>query len=206
MRLDRGLSDFHRSQRLTVAWLWEAPGPASGWRKLAFGGWTIGGIASFQSGAPFTVRNGIDRNGDAVPNNDRPDIANPEAPLLSRAIVSARCPGGFQNTDTLHCVAPSSVRWLQAPVGLLPNASTVGRNTLLTGGNNNFDLSLSKSFRLAERSRLELRWDAVNAFNHPQFTGVPERDVLGTPAGRFLNRDFTDSGIRSMWIQAKVIF
>jgi hypothetical protein len=206
MRLDRGLSDFHRGQRLTVVWLWEPPGPAGGWRKLAFGGWAFGGIASFQSGAPFTVRNGLDRNGDAVPNNDRPDLGNPGAPLSSRALVSARCPNGFQNPDTLECVAVSSVRWLQAPVGLLPNASTVGRNTLLTGGTNNFDLSLSKSFPVADRARLELRCEAVNAFNHPQFTGVPERDVLGTPAGRFLNRDFTGSGIRSMWIQAKVIF
>jgi hypothetical protein len=48
--------------------------------------------------------------------------------------------------------------------------------------------------------------DAVNAFNHPQFTEVPERDVLGTRVSRFLNRDFTNSGIRSMWMQVKVLF
>jgi hypothetical protein len=30
--------------------------------------------------------------------------------------------------------------------------------------------------------------------------------VNGTPAGRFLNRDFTDSGIRSMWVQVKLLF
>jgi hypothetical protein len=35
---------------------------------------------------------------------------------------------------------------------------------------------------------------------------VPQRDVVNTPAGRFLNRDFTNSGIRSMWVQVKVIF
>jgi hypothetical protein len=27
-----------------------------------------------------------------------------------------------------------------------------------------------------------------------------------TPAGHFLNRDYTDSGIRTMWVQAKVVF
>jgi hypothetical protein len=27
-----------------------------------------------------------------------------------------------------------------------------------------------------------------------------------TPAGQFLNRDFTNSGIRSMWVQAKLVF
>jgi hypothetical protein len=35
---------------------------------------------------------------------------------------------------------------------------------------------------------------------------VPERDVLGAPPGRFLNRDFTNSGIRSMWVQVKLVF
>jgi hypothetical protein len=35
---------------------------------------------------------------------------------------------------------------------------------------------------------------------------VPQRTVSATPASRFLNRDFTDGGIRSMWVQVKVIF
>jgi len=30
--------------------------------------------------------------------------------------------------------------------------------------------------------------------------------VFTTPAGHFMNRDFTDSGIRSMWVQLKVVF
>jgi hypothetical protein len=30
--------------------------------------------------------------------------------------------------------------------------------------------------------------------------------VKGTLAGRFLSRDFTDSGIRSMWVQVKLLF
>ena len=87
-----------------------------------------------------------------------------------------------------------------------PNASTVGRNTLRTGGTFDFDLNLSKSIPLGEKRRLELRWEALNAFNHPQFVQVPFMSVNGTPAGRFLNRDFTDSGIRSMWGQIKLIF
>jgi hypothetical protein len=87
-----------------------------------------------------------------------------------------------------------------------PNASTVGRNTLRTGGTNNFDLNVTKSIPFGESRHLELRWEALNAFNHPQFVNVPQKSVNSTPAGRFLNRDFTDSGIRSMWVQAKVVF
>ena len=87
-----------------------------------------------------------------------------------------------------------------------PNAATVGRNTLRTGGTNNFDLNLSKSIPLGERRRLELRWEALNAFNHLQFVQVPQMSVKSTPAGLFLNRDFTDGGIRSMWVQVKLLF
>jgi hypothetical protein len=67
----------------------------------------------------------------------------------------------------------------------LPNASTVWRNTLLAGGINNFDLSLSKSLEVGEQRRLEFRWEAQNAFNHPQYVKVPNRDVVNTVAGTF---------------------
>ena len=205
MRLDHGLSDFHRGQRLTLVYIWELPIAAKGWRKHALGGWAVAGVTSFQSGTPFTVKNGLDRNNDAAL-TDRPDFGNAAAPLFSRAVVEQRCGTGFQNPETGACVTPSQVRWVQAPVGLLVNASTVGRNTLETGGINNFDVSVFKSFPFEERKRLEFRWEALNAFNHPQFVAVPERDVLGAPPGRFLNRDFTSSGIRSMWVQVKLIF
>ena len=61
-------------------------------------------------------------------------------------------------------------------------------------------------FRSLHELRLELRWEAQNALNHPQFVQVPQRDVFNTLPGYFLNRDHTDSGIRSMWVQVKVVF
>ena len=94
----------------------------------------------------------------------------------------------------------------------LPNGATVGRNTLVAGGINNFDVTMTKSLRIGETRRVELRWEALNTFNHPQFTQIPSAAVAGTPGpqaglpSRFLNRDYTDSGIRSMWVQAKFVF
>jgi hypothetical protein len=41
-----------------------------------------------------------------------------------------------------------------------------------TGGSNDTDLSLQKRIPIGNQSRyFELRWDAFNAFNHPQFYG-----------------------------------
>jgi len=203
LKLDRGPSDFDRPQRLTLTYLWAVPGPRSGWLKFPFGGWTIAGITTFQSGTPFSVGNGSDRNNDAIP-ADRPDIGNAGAPLTSRAILFPRCATGYQNPDTGACVSPGDAHWVEGTG--FPNAATVGRNTLRTNGTNNFDLNLTKSILLGEARRLELRWEALNAFNHPQFVQVPQMSVNGTPAGFFLNRDFTDGGIRSMWVQVKVVF
>lgn len=203
LKLDRGLSDFDRPQRLTIAYLWAIPGPRSGWSRYPFGGWQIAGITTFQSGTPFSVGNGSDRNNDTIL-GDRPDIGNPNAPLNTRAMLSKICATGYQNPDTGSCVSPGDVHWVEG-IGF-PNAATVGRNTLRAGGTNNFDLNLTKSVPLGESRRLELRWEALNAFNHPQYVNVPLTSVHGTTAGRFLNRDFTDSGIRSMWVQVKVVF
>ncbi|HYM11770.1 MAG TPA: hypothetical protein VEU62_13630 [Bryobacterales bacterium] len=203
LKLDRGLSDYDRAHRLTLAYLWTIPGPRSGWWKYALGGWSVGGITTFQSGTPFTVGNGFDRNNDTFL-GDRPDIGNPNAPLNTRAILFPKCATGYQNPDTGSCVSPSSVHWVEGTG--LPNAATVGRNTLFTNGTSNFDLNLTKAIPVGEKRRLELRWEAFNAFNHPQFVQVPKMEVSSTPAGQFLNRNFTDSGIRSMWVQAKVVF
>jgi hypothetical protein len=41
LKLDRGLSDYDRTHRLTLAYLWAIPGPRSGWERYAFGGWSI---------------------------------------------------------------------------------------------------------------------------------------------------------------------
>jgi len=200
---ERGLSSYDRTHRFTILYMWSVPNLGAGFSKYLLGGWSIAGITSFQSGAPFTL---LSNRGLAVADDatNRPDIGNPKAPLNSRAILSQNCATGYLNPDTGLCVSAADVHWIQGTG--LPNAATVGRNTLRTGGINNFDLSLSKSFQIAEQKRLEFRWEALNALNHPQFTRVPARDVNSLTPGRFLNRDFTDSGIRSMWVQLKLVF
>jgi hypothetical protein len=144
---------------------------------------------------------------------DRPDIGNPNAPRESRAVVSQGCVSGFRNPEINSCVSPADVYWVEGTGS--PNGSTVGRNTLFTGGTNNFDLSFFKTVAIGERRRLEFRWEAQNAFNHPQFTAPPAqvnrsvRDAPGPQPGlpsRFLNQDFTNAGIRNMWVQVKLLF
>lgn len=56
---------------------------------------------------------------------------------------------------------------------LLPNAlgafGTMGRNVFRDLGFHNVDLSISKTFKLGERMKLQGRVETFNIFNHPNF-------------------------------------
>jgi len=209
LRLDRGLSDYHRSHIFTVTYSWEIPGPKSGFWEYLAGGWTLGGLTAFTTGAPYTVLNGFDRNNDGI-TADRPDIGNPNAPLNTRAIISDGCSTGYLNPDTNACVTPNDVHFVQGIE--LPNNSTLGRNTLFTGGWNSTWLNVIKASPLKEGRTLEFRLEVMNVFNTPQYVVVPSASVVGSPGpsgdqpSRFLNREYTYTGNRSMNVQVKFIF
>lgn len=203
LKIDRGLSDYDRGQRATIAYVWKVPSPRNRLGIRLLGGWTVSGVTSFQSGTPFTVLNGFDRNNDGNL-DDRPDIGNAAAPLDTRAVISTFCTTGYLDPDSGACVTPSQVHFVEA-VGL-PSAATVGRNTLFTGGIKNWDMSLFKRVAIIGKKDLEFRWEAFNVFNTPQFVNPPSRDVVNSPPGQFLNPKFTDGGIRTMHAQVKFFF
>jgi len=209
LKLDRAVSDYHRKHRLSVSYIWNIPGPQGGALEQIAGGWQITGIASFQSGAPFTIINGLDRNGDGVATSDRPDVGNPNAPHNTRAqrVAATVCSTGFRNPDTGSCVTPNDVYVVQAAgASGFPGPATLGRNTERANPVANFDMSLFKVFRIKENLKLEYRWETFNVFNHPQFTGVPGRNVTSTLAGEFFNYNLLNGGGRSMRMGLKVIF
>lgn len=215
LRVDRALSDYHRKHRFTTNFVWDLPllTNNNGWVGKLLGGWQLNGIVTFQSGAPFTIVNGLDRNGDGISTSDRPNLSNPNAPHDTRAVVVATgtCGSGLRNPDTLTCVNASDVYVIQVPTAtgtslIQPGGATLGRNTEFSNPVQNFDLSLFKVFRFRENLKVEFRIESFNAFNHPQQTGLPGADVTNTTAGRFLNYDFVSGGRRTARMGLKFIF
>jgi hypothetical protein len=51
-------------------------------------------------------------------------------------------------------------------------------------GYQNWDVSISKYFPIYERVRMQFRFEAVNALNHPWFTGIASVDVTNAQFGR----------------------
>jgi len=206
LSLDRGPSDYDRTHRLVISYIWDLPGFKNGLANKILGGWELSGVTSFQSGAPFTILNGSDRDADGLATADRPDIGNPAAPRNTRAITvpSTTCSTGLRNPDSLQCVTANDVFVIQGAG--LPNGRTVGRNTERSDWTNNFDMNLFKVFRFNERFRLEYRVEAYNVFNHQQFTGVPGRNVLSTAAGQYFNNQLLNGGGRSAKMGLKLLF
>ena len=118
----------------------------------AVGGWQIAGIVRFSSGLPlqFTVPNSLSTYGFAVL---RPDIAN-----LKDLNVSNQTPDNWFNTAAVKAPAPFTIgnapRWV-------PN--------IRFGPSRQADISLSKNFRYREWLTAQIRAEAFNISNTPQF-------------------------------------
>jgi Carboxypeptidase regulatory-like domain/TonB-dependent Receptor Plug Domain/TonB dependent receptor len=205
--LDYGNSDFDRRHEGAIALFWALPGPKNSWMARAIGGWSIAGVSHWQTGFPFTVINGTDRGGFGQRTAERPDISNINAPLNTRAVLKASCPTGYGNPDAAGtpCINPSTVHFIEGTG--VPNARTVGRNTLRAPGLDNLDLSIAKRFKINERADLQYRVDMFNALNTVNLGNLVAPQVVnGSASGQFLDTTQTDSIGRSMRMGVKLTF
>ena len=211
---DRGLSAFDRRHRFTLAYLYELPYVHS--RSNTFltilnaitSGWQTSGILTFSSGAPETIHDGLDVNLDGF-NNDRPNVGNPSAPFNSTgfdgSIFGLSGPGVYfpvvtcfftndpcnpQATDSFHFLIPAS------------GNGAVGRNTYISPGFQNWNLSAQKTIKMKERYNFILRSEFYNAFNHPNLD-IPNLQIVSQTFG---NTARTINGGRTVVLWGKFSF
>ena len=167
-RFGRGLSADDVPHRFVASWIYEIPFARGhdGWVGALLDGWSIGGIAAFQSGTPITVLNPFDTTGDGGALRTFADLGEPFQQIDPRRNDSrAFNPGAFVpfgDPETGFNLATDFRR------------GTAGRNQVrMHNGINNWDLVLAKKTRLWDETKiLEFRFEAFNAFNHTQFTTV----------------------------------
>jgi hypothetical protein len=220
---DRSVADFDVPHVFTLSALWTIPGVGkSGFVKELTSGFMLSGIWRAQSGnveSPFVF--GVDLNGDLSGTNDRPAIANPNAPATSVGFGNALagnfgCGASATGFFDLNCdpVALNAVRYVVSPT---IRTGIAGRNTLRAPGYNTFDMSLQRSFKIPftpmEEDRFEIRFDYFNVFNTPIFRfetgGLSDGDVTNP----FFNQPNLNSGIsvgstgaRSGRLQVRYVF
>ncbi len=172
-RQERGRSNFDVRQRLSVSYSYDLPfgrgrrfGDGQGFLSTLLSGWQTNGVVTLQTGRPFTVAllSDIDQSNTGRSNlgfgaNDRPNVTG-------EARLSNRTPERWFNTSAYAFPA----------FGTFGNA---GRNTLDGPGYQNVNASLVKHTRLSESASLQLRAEAFNLFNRPNFD-LPD-NFLGSP-------------------------
>jgi hypothetical protein len=78
---------------------------------------------------------------------------------------------------------------------------TLARNSLTGPGTVNLDMDMIKRIRLTESKNFEIRVDAVNVLNHPNF-GAPTLNINSTSFGRIT----TANGARRFTFNARLNF
>jgi hypothetical protein len=167
---------------LIGSWSWLLPFHGNVWAD----GWQISGVATIQSGRPFTV---IDSDGSAIlfaSGDPRPNVVPGVDPLTSGP-MSARV-DGYLNPDAF---ASSGVAW-----------GNLGRNTFVGPMQRRLDVTLSKTTPLHGGSSLELRLEAYNITNTASFRN-PERDLSDGDFGEITQ---TVGGPRVIQLAMKVRF
>ena len=158
--LNRGLSDFDRTQRLVVNFSYEVPNFGFGWKNTAvgkrlFGGWQLAGVSIIQSGTPISI---LDTSGAALfgTSNSRASWA-PGA-----SVETARLSGRTQDRLDRYFNTSAFVRagdlW-----------GNTGRNILRGPMQRNLDLSVNKRIPVTERVQMEWRSEFFNLLNIVNF-------------------------------------
>jgi hypothetical protein len=152
---DMGSSDFDLRHAFSAAVVYDfSRSHASASRPNFLKGWSASGIFRARTGFPITVQQAEDYQGIAFTNAFRPNLV-PGQPIW---IQDSSQPGGrLLNPNAFQSTGAGAVQ------------GNLGRNAITGFGMSQFDLALSREFTRGEYRSLQLRIEAFNLFNTPNF-------------------------------------
>jgi hypothetical protein len=183
-RLDRGRSDFDRRQVLIAYEVWQVPvgrgrrwlAGMPAWLNAVAGGWGLSDIVSWMTGEPFSVLSGI-LTADNL-RSSRADIVGPMPSVGYDYGVPGNVGPSWFPRAALPQINPTTSPFAIPAPGTYGNQ---GRNIFTSPSFFNIDLTLSKRFAITERWKMEVRGDAFNVLNHPNFRlANPQTAFSGT--------------------------
>ena len=163
VRAEKAISSFDHRHRLVFSYSYQLP---LGKRRRILQGWTLTGLGSFQSGAPFTVILPDDNANIGTGPAQRPNLIgdpNRNAP---------RSADQWFNTAAFQMPAPFTF-------------GTAGRNVVFAAPESNVDVSLMKETGVKENARVQFRCEVFNVLNHTNFADFPGRIAFTPTFGRY---------------------
>jgi hypothetical protein len=179
------LSDFDRTHRLVLSYQYDVPffAHAHGWRGAILGNWSLSGITVFQSGLPIRVTDSLAASvyGSAVPDTATPSLAP------GYTIATAQTSGSIEDRLAQYlnpaAFVPASAVGIDGSTGF----GTLGRNVFRGPFQQNWDLSLAKTWTMGERHSVKFSADLFNALNHPVFDRPSRTDIQDPSFGQITN-------------------
>ncbi|MEQ1947521.1 MAG: TonB-dependent receptor [Bryobacteraceae bacterium] len=170
-RAEYALSSFDHRHRLATSFTWQLPM-----------GFALQGLATMQTGAPFTVNLPTDNANIGAGPAQRPDV-------LRDPNTGAKTPD----------------RWFDTSAFVMPKQfsfGNAGRNIVFGDGLVNLDISAQKIFRIREQVSLQLRGEVFNVLNNTNFADAPGRIAFTSGFGRY----FSAENPRQVQIALKLLF
>ncbi|MDX6383801.1 MAG: hypothetical protein QOK48_1374, partial [Blastocatellia bacterium] len=179
-RANRGVSDFDRTHRFVLSYLWDLPRPEFARRSTAgrmlFSNWQVAGIITAMSGLPIDIVDGGAGSFYGLSGGNNGFVRPGWAPGATNATATSNIPTGYF-FNPLAFVRPTVLAGQLIPssngtatAGAIgTDFGNVGRNVLRGPAQNNVDISLIKRFPFRESKNIELRAEFFNLFNHANF-------------------------------------
>lgn len=159
---ERGLSSFDQRHRFTADWTVDLPfGGGRRWLNSGgalgrtLGDWEWTGNFTIASGTPWTAQ------------------------VVGGFLEVAQGANGSLRADAtgqpIQLSKPSIHQWFNTAAFAVPPAGqfgNAGRNTIIGPGTIVFNMALSKTFQFKDFYGLEMRLEANNVFNSPQYTAI----------------------------------
>jgi hypothetical protein len=177
VKIERSLSTGDIAHSVVLDWVYQTPTPFpnSAVARHVLGGWQISGIWRTQTGVPIPV----------TQTGGRPDIID------MKGAVNRNC-CSFGNLQYLNRGAFQLVD-ISRDSNRTVRRGHAGPAPLRGPGSTNVDFSLGKGFSLSERTKLQLKGDMTNVFNHTQYTDISTNlanvefgQAIGTRAARIV--------------------
>ncbi len=159
---ERGPMDIDRRNVANISAMWKIDyyRGSNFMMKQVVNGWTLSPIYYLQSGPPFEITTGSNKNFDSE-NHNRPDMVPGVNPFLdphrSRPVAAA----AWFNTGAFISNGPG------VPGGIGPGGAdgNTPRDSLRGPGYRNVDLGIFRDFNIREGFTFQLRGEATNIFN-----------------------------------------
>ncbi len=206
IKYNRGNSNFDIRNRFTWNFIYQIPDSKDTRFKALRNGWGVNGILTLQSGQPFQLNYNFegDYNGSGE-GFGRPDVVGPlvydrSDPRNYLQLSSFAIPcvlSGGTSSENCQLVVPGTTT-ICASVG--PNCinsmhfGTLGRNALIGPNFKQFDFSVFKDTKLTERLTMQLRFEAYNLVNHPNFANPYLPLFIADAAPNGFNANGTSNG------------